>query len=233
MQPIIESFEKQILFAANASHELRTPLSVLLSGLDVLKDDTDNKLTVFSQEIMGDMKSEILKMKMLIGNLLLLARCDSSAIGIKKQKIIINDVVNGVAVRFLSIAEDKNIKIVIVNKNDQIKTYFDRSHLQQILTILIDNAVKYTPKNGHITLSIDKETIPVVSVVNTGCGISAEDLPHIFERFYRSITVQKYDGSGLGLSIAKALAEKNGGRLAAESRENVDTTFFLYLPPTE
>ena len=230
MRPIIESFEKQILFAANASHELRTPLSVLLSGLDVLKDDTDNKLSRFSQEILADMTGEILKMKALISNMLLLARCDSSAVSFQKSKLPTTTILENTAVRFKTIAADKDITLTVSNNTTELYAYANYNHVEQILSILLDNAIKYTPKNGKISLQAyaSKDAV-IISVTNTGAGIPAKDLPYVFERFYRSTAVQKHEGSGLGLSIAKALAEKNNGAISVQSEENKQTTFTLYL----
>lgn len=230
MRPIIESFEKQILFAANASHELRTPLSVLLSGLDVLKDDTDNKLSRFSQEILADMTDEILKMKALISNMLLLARCDSSAVSFQKSKLPTTTILENTAARFKTIAADKDITLTMSNNTTELYAYANYNHVEQILSILLDNAIKYTPKNGKISLqAYASNDAVIISVTNTGAGIPAKDLPYVFERFYRSTAVQKHEGSGLGLSIAKALAEKNNGAISVQSEENKQTTFTLYL----
>ncbi|WP_196595951.1 sensor histidine kinase [Pectinatus frisingensis] len=231
MQPIIESFERQTLFAANASHELRTPLSVLMSGLDILKDDTDNKLSAFSQEIINDMKDEILNMRTLIGNLLLLARSDSSAINLKKEVIPAEQLITNVLNRFMTIAAGKNIELLLSGDTQNVNIYADAKHVEEILTILLDNAVKYTPKGGKICIgtTLQKNMVSIF-ISNTGHGIAADDLPHIFDRFYRSADTQKYEGNGLGLSIAKALAEKNDGRLSAASEQNSKTVFTLYLP---
>lgn len=231
MQPIIESFEKQVLFAANASHELRTPLSILLSGLDILKDDADNKLSAFSKEIVGDMKAEILKMKALIGNLLLLARSDSSAVALRKRVVPAAEITENIAARFKSIAVSKDIELIELESGQELLVYADCNHVEQILTILLDNAVKYTPKKEKIYIKTEQvNDMTAISVINTGVSISEKDMPHIFDRFYRSINAQKYEGSGLGLSIAKALAEKNSGKLLVNSEENIKTIFTLCLP---
>lgn len=230
MKPVVESFEKQVLFAANASHELRTPLSVLLSGLDILKDDADNKMSAFSKEIIGDMTGEILKMKALISNMLLLARCDNSAAGLKKNRVWLNIVLKNTAARFQTITADKNIALSVIDDVPDLYGWVDRNHLEQIISILIDNAVKYTPRNGKIFLRTHCHNgMSAISVSNTGPGIAEKDLPYVFDRFYRSSEAKKYEGSGLGLSIAKALAEKNNGMLIVQSEENIRTIFTLYL----
>lgn len=231
MQPIIESFEKQMLFAANASHELRTPLSVLLSGIDILQNDKDNHLTDFSNEIIGDMRLEVLKMKTLVINLLLLARCDNSAMTVKKEKIPLNPLLMDISNIFTSLSADKHITLSYENNVPDSFVYVDSNHFKQIMTILLDNAVKYTPKYGKIRINVfSKNDTLAISVTNTGIGIPNKDLPHIFNRFYRSDNASKYEGTGLGLSIAKSLTEKNHGLLTVNSKENILTRFTLYLP---
>lgn len=231
MQPIIESFEKQMVFAANASHELRTPLSILMSGLEILKKDTENKLSSFSEEILGDMTSEILKMRSLISNMLLLARCDSSAASSPKAKFLLNDIVEDAAARFRNIISGKNIILQLPSHSAELYACANDKQIEQILCILLDNAVKYTPSGGVIRLKLKgKDNKAIISVENTGLGIKKEDIPHIFDRFYRADSVRRYAGSGLGLSIAKVLAQKNDGILNAASEENMRTTFTLSLP---
>lgn len=231
MQPIIESFEKQMLFAANASHELRTPLSVLLSGIDILQNDKENRLTDFSNEIVGDMRLEVLKMKTLVSNLLLLARCDNSAMTVNKEKIPLNPFLRDISNIFTSLSADNHITLSYENNVPDSFVYVDSNHFKQIMTILLDNAIKYTPKYGKISINISPQNDALaISVTNTGIGIPTKDLPHIFNRFYRSDNASKYEGTGLGLSIAKSLTEKNQGLLTVNSKENILTCFTLYLP---
>ena len=127
------------------------------------------------------------------------------------------------------LADKKNITIDMAEIKD-ISVYADSMHIEQILAILIDNAIKYTAENGKISIKLqeEKEKI-VVSVADNGKGISSEDLPHIFERFYRADKSRTNYGNGLGLSIAKMLAEKNHSYITVTSEENIGSCFSLVI----
>lgn len=229
MVPVIKSFEQQKQFVANASHELRTPLSIIISGMTILKSDEDNKLTDFSKEVITDMNDESLKMKKLIDNLLLTARNDNDTLIVNPVTFSLRDLLVKLYNKFSLLADKKNITIDMAEIKD-ISVYADSMHIEQILAILIDNAIKYTAENGKISIKLqeEKEKI-VVSVADNGKGISSEDLPHIFERFYRADKSRTNYGNGLGLSIAKMLAEKNHSYITVTSEENIGSCFSLVI----
>lgn len=229
MVPVIKSFEQQKQFVANASHELRTPLSIIISGMTILKSDEDNKLTDFSKEVITDMNDESLKMKKLIDNLLLTARNDNDTLVVNPVTFSLRDLLVKLYNKFSLLADKKNITIDMAEIKD-ISVYADSMHIEQILAILIDNAIKYTAENGKISIKLqeEKEKI-VVSVADNGKGISSEDLPHIFERFYRADKSRTNYGNGLGLSIAKMLAEKNHSYITVTSEENIGSCFSLVI----
>ena len=131
--------------------------------------------------------------------------------------------------KFSLLADRKNIEINLAPLNE-ISIYADSMHIEQILTILIDNAVKYTPENGMIDIGVkeNKQHI-IISVQDNGKGIAAEDLPHIFERFYRAEKSRTTYGNGLGLSIAQILARKNNGEITVTSKENEGSCFSLAM----
>lgn len=229
MVPVVKSFEQQKQFIANASHELRTPLSIIISGLTVLKSDEDNKLTDFSQEVIADIDDESLKMKKLIDNLLLTARNDNDTLNVNPVDFSLSDLIVKLYNKFSLLADRKNITIDLENL-EGIFVYADSSHIEQILAILIDNAVKYTAENGRICIKVSaQEKDVVVSVIDNGKGISQEDLPHIFERFYRADKSRTHYGNGLGLSIAQMLAEKNHSIITVTSEENAGSCFNLVI----
>lgn len=229
MVPVVKSFEQQKQFIANASHELRTPLSIIISGLTVLKSDEDNKLTDFSQEVIADIDDESLKMKKLIDNLLLTARNDNDTLNVNPVNFSLSDLIVKLYNKFSLLADRKNITIDLENL-EGIFVYADSSHIEQILAILIDNAVKYTAENGRICIKVSaQEKDVVVSVIDNGKGISQEDLPHIFERFYRADKSRTHYGNGLGLSIAQMLAEKNHSTITVTSEENAGSCFNLVI----
>ncbi|WP_346686604.1 HAMP domain-containing sensor histidine kinase [Megamonas hypermegale] len=229
MVPVVQSFEQQKQFVANASHELRTPLSIIISGMEVLKSDEENKLSAFSQDVMRDINDEALKMKKLIDNLLLTARNDNDTLAVNPTVFSLNELLTKLYNKFSLLADRKNIEINLAPLNE-ISIYADSMHIEQILTILIDNAVKYTPENGMIDIGVkeNKQHI-IISVQDNGKGIAAEDLPHIFERFYRAEKSRTTYGNGLGLSIAQILARKNNGEITVTSKENEGSCFSLAM----
>ncbi len=232
MVPVVKSFEQQKQFIANASHELRTPLSIIMSGMTVLKSYDDNKLSNFSQDIVNDISDESVKMKKLIDNLLLSTRSDNNTLKVNPVKFALKDIIIKSYNKFTLLAAEKNISISLQNLPEisQLTLFADVNQIEQILAILIDNAIKYTDENGSITISVETVHRRIfISVTDTGKGISAEDLPHIFERFYRAEKSRTHYGNGLGLSIAKMLAQKNHGDITVVSQENKGSCFSLVL----
>ncbi len=232
MLPVVKSFEQQKQFIANASHELRTPLSIIMSGMAVLKSDDDNKFSDFSQDIIKDICDESTKMKKLIENLLMTSRSDNNTLKVNPVKFALKDVIIKCYNKFTLLAQEKNISINLQNLPEisQLTLFADVNQIEQILAILIDNAIKYTDKNGKITISVETVRRRVfISVTDTGKGISADDLPHIFERFYRAEKSRTHYGNGLGLSIARMLAQKNHGDITVMSQENKGSCFSLIL----
>lgn len=208
MQPVVQSFEQQKQFIANASHELRTPLSIIMSGLTVLKTDDENNLSKFSIDTIDDINDESLKMKKLIDNLLLSARNTNNTLTVHSTKFNLNNLINKIYTKFSLLAKNKQITLKISNPPDIFITA-DMSHIEQILAILVDNAIKYSDENSSIFITIteDKQCIKI-AIKDSGPGISIEDLPHIFKPFYRANNTRTYYGNGLGLSIAQILAQK-------------------------
>ena len=230
MVPVVKSFEQEKQFIANASHELRTPLSIIMSGITVLKSDEDNKLSPFSQDIVEDIHDESRRMKKLIDDLLLTARSDNNTLKINPTEFYLRDILIKLYNKFSLLSANKNIAINIPEEIPDIKIYADITHIEQILIILIDNAIKYTDENGQITLSIKQHKYNIaINVKDTGKGISKQDLPHIFERFYRADKARTQHGNGLGLSIAQMLAKKNHSHLKVESKLNEGSTFSLII----
>ncbi len=232
MQPIINSFARQMQFAANASHELRTPLTVLMSGLDVLGDDEENHLSSFSREVVGDMKDEVLKMRHLIDNLLLLARAGKAPLSTERKELLLLPLINACCEKIALAAAKKELSVEIkAAPEEMIKAYADKTHVEQIIAILLDNAVKYAEAGHEISVCLScGKGYAYIDVVNTGSFLNGDELKHIFERFYRGEKTKGQEGSGLGLAIALALAEKNGGNLRAASDGKNTAEFILALP---
>lgn len=231
MIPVSESFLQQKQFIANASHELRTPLSIILSGLTVLKTDDNNKLSDFSVDIIDDIHDESLRMKKLIDNVLLSARNDNNTLKVNYTKINLSNLIYKIYTKFSLLATDKQLTLKLQNIDNLFITA-DSTHMEQILAILVDNAIKYTAPFGNISIQVTtKQNTIQIAIQDTGQGISKENSPHIFEPFYRADKSRSYYGNGLGLSIAKILADKNHSDILVNSVEHQGSCFTLIIYP--
>lgn len=229
MIPIVQSLEQQKLFIANASHELRTPLSIILSGLTVLKADTDNKLSLFSQDVIEDIHDESLRMKKLIDDLLLTARNDNNTLSVNPTRFNLSEIIEKIYTKFALLADEKHILLELSNI-PKIYITADITHIHQILSILVDNAIKYTKDNGTVSIIVSTQKNAIhIDIKDTGQGIDADNLPHIFEPFYRADKARTHHGNGLGLSIAKLLAQKNNSDIIVSSKEHQGSCFTLII----
>jgi len=171
---------------------------------------------------------EINRLNLMVNDLFELSRLQSNQIDIPIRKINGAQIILDQKEKYLTIAIERGIEL---NTNIRATTpylYGNIDRMHQIITILIDNALKFTPANGCITLSLSEtETTLIFSVFNTGSFIPPSELPHLFERFYKVDKVRTSEGAGLGLSIASELVEKLNGTIKVESIENKGTTFFI------
>ena len=225
--PVEKAMIAQKQFIANASHELKTPLTVILSNLGMLDTDLlDSK----DQLRMENIKAEASRMRDLIGNMLQIARYDSALLPVDHTNVDLSYIVQcGIAI-YEPLAFDKGLSITS-NIQDGIHISGNEQRLQQLISIFLDNALKYCTPGGAIsvTLCYASSKIPQLSVSSQGIPIEKDDLKRIFTRFYRSdSTMSVADGNGLGLSIAAQIVEDLNGKIWAES--DVDTkrnTFFV------
>lgn len=211
-KPLRDAFDKQKQFIANASHELKTPLSIISANADVLMAENDSKW-------INNIKSQTERMNDLIQDMLSLAKIDEERIKLTREKFNVSDEVNEVALAFDAVAFEKNKNLQLFIQPDII--YFgDKQSLKKILFILLDNAVKHADEKGQIIVELKKENGKIIlSVFNTGSNIPAENANKIFERFYRGDESRSRTsgGSGLGLSIAKGIADANKWKIFATS----------------
>lgn len=228
MKPIEASFERQKRFVSDASHELRTPLSIFYSSLEILEEEEKHTLSPFGREIIGDLKAEAASMKRLLEDLLFLARHDQKEWKLKKERFNLSDVLLSTGRKFARTLPSN--PAFSMNAEENLFIEGDRTRIEELLYILLDNAAKYT-KKGKIILSLEaKESYAKITVRDTGIGIKKEDLPRIFDRFYRCDPARDRSGTGLGLSIAKTIVEMHQGHIQAESQEGKGTTFSVFLP---
>ncbi|MDD5289359.1 MAG: ATP-binding protein [Dehalococcoidales bacterium] len=224
------AFNRQRQFTADASHELRTPLAIMQaeSTLSLSKERTETEyrrsLETISQE--SDYMASV------ISKLLFLARSDAGKEPVNFEDVDLKELISTLSSSVEAIASDKGIKFT-VDAQDELIVNGDRVKLRQLFINILENAIRYTPGDGNISVSlIRKEGMAVVAVSDTGIGISPEHLPHIFERFYRVDKARsRADGGvGLGLAITKYIAESHGGMIEVESQEGKGSTFYISLP---
>lgn len=228
MKPVREAYERQRQFAADASHELRTPLAVVLASADLLRSDT-SITSPFLKQVIEDVRDEVKKMTKLVGDLLTVARTDGKA---SQLKMIRMDIVAAAqqTVRIMRpFAEKKDIVIEeVLPKKAELCA--DEQKIRQLILILVDNAVKYTPEHGHIKLSVtaDKGEV-LLSVSDSGIGIAPEHRERIFDRFYRvdKARSRRMGGNGLGLAIAREIVEAHHGHISLESVPEKGTVFHV------
>lgn len=228
LESLDEAYRTQQRFIADASHELRAPLTSILGNLELL-DRVPDMSEAEKREALGFVREEARRMTLLVSDLLVLARADSGQ-ALKREPVELDRVLLDLLGE--SQARVRNRKLVLVDL-EEVRIQGDPDRLKQLLLILLDNAIKYTPAGGEIRLGLHSEgQSAVVTIADTGMGMEPEDLPHIFERFYRADRARSRDqgGTGLGLSIAKWIVERHGGSISAQSTPGVGSTFTLRLP---
>jgi signal transduction histidine kinase len=230
LRPIQEVMARQERFAVAASHELRTPLTVLQGTLEValLRERTPAEY----QEILRTAAAEAGHMGTLIGNLLALARPQSDRAVLAFEPLDVREVARQAADGVRPLAERKG-QTLEVAVDAVLPTEGDRLKLRQALTNLLDNAVTYTPEGGTIRLTArPRLRRAVITVRDTGPGIAAQHLPHLFEPFYRTDAARGGSNghAGLGLALADWIVRAHGGHLSVASRVGVGTVFTLSLP---
>lgn len=230
LQPIGDAFEAQSRFSSDASHELRTPLTAMQTEIEVaLRNKDITKAQAI--ELLRSNLEEVAKLRALSEGLLRLSRSHTKELELRPVEVdkILNDVIE----RVIKPAEAKHI--AVENEiSDNLRVIGDHQSLVELLVILIDNAIKYSNQKSTINLKADVNGKQVlIHVVDHGRGIPAEQLPHIFERFYRVDSSRAKGGSegyGLGLSIAEMIAKALGAQLSVKSTFGKGSTFTIILP---
>ncbi len=213
-------------YVANVSHEMRSPLTAVRGLIEPLRDgmvaNEDTKKRYYDIIL-----REVLRLSRLISDLMELSRLQSGNLALEPEKFEIGEMVNDIIEKYVPICQEKSISLVARTDFSKCPAlYANPDRIEQLLGILIDNAVKYTPVNGQIALSGEwTGERALIRVSDTGAGISAEHLPHLFERFYKVDKAHSGMGSGLGLSIAKEMMDVMGENIYVESEEGKGTTF--------
>ncbi len=232
VKPVKASWEQQRRFVADASHELKTPLTVILANLDILLSHKKDKIET-QERWVENTKSEAADMKKLVDELLYLAKSDA---GTEKKLVFsaidLSDALMGCVLPFESVSFERGVTID-ADIATGLFAVTDAESIKRIAAVLIDNACKYSERGSAVIVSLKRQgSDAVFSVNNKGNVIPFEDLPHIFDRFYRCDKSREREGGGfgLGLAIAKTTADSVGARLSVLSDEKNGTTFTLRIP---
>lgn len=229
LQPIRVAIGRQRDFVADAAHELRTPLAIMRTVGEVGLNDQSSEE---QQATIEQMLAENAHLTRLVNDLSLLARADTQAIGIDRAPVDLSTLVTDTAAELRPLAEEQGITLA---SHVQPATWVsgDTLRLRQLLLILLDNALKHTPKKGNVQVALSRAGSRArLQVADSGSGIPPADLPRIFDRFYRSDAARTGEGSGLGLSIGKWISEAHGGHITASNGSGGGALFTVTLPLT-
>ena len=224
---------------STVSHELRTPITVLLMSMDFLRNHKDKLQPEVETKLMDGIDRNVTLLHKLADDILMISRIDEKRIDIDWIEYYPLEIINNILTLMEPIGKEKNLNFKIdIHKNLTLKG--DPKRIDQIFRIFIDNAIKYSKENSTIEINafddykgkynLNEKNGVLFQFKDTGIGISEDELPHIFERFYRSKNVSEIPGSGLGLSIAKELIQLHKAKVFVESKLNEGSTFYIFLP---
>ncbi|MCM3440843.1 ATP-binding protein [Metabacillus halosaccharovorans] len=219
-------------FIANVSHELRTPISMLQGYSEAIVDDIASTEEE-KKDIAKVIHDESLRMGRLVNDLLDLARMEAGHITLNLEEISLNDFVEKVGRKFQGLAKEKDISLLTEVHIKEPTQVIDPDRIEQVLTNLIDNAIRHTGENGSVVIEVKDHTDGVIiDVRDSGSGIPEEDLPFVFERFYKADKARTRGraGTGLGLAIVKNIIEAHKGKISVHSKLDEGTTFSFFLP---
>lgn len=231
LKPIGEMVDEQNRFITDASHELRTPLTSLKTEIEV--NLRDKKITLDgAKKLLKSNLEDVNSLQALSDGLIKLTQFQKGTNGLTFTEISLSSVFNEAIKKIANLAKNKNI--TVVNKTNDLKIEGNKQALVELLTIFLDNAIKYSLKKTEINLTSKKtDGHLMICIADQGIGISKEDISHLFDRFYqatKSRTKSDIPGYGLGLSIAKEIVEKHHGSIKVQSQLKKGTTFTIQLP---
>jgi signal transduction histidine kinase len=237
---IIKGFEQVALlnkmkseFISVASHQLRTPLSAMKWEIELLLSKLKEGLNSRQLEMIGKMSQSNERMIRMVNDLLDVVRLEQGRFALLREDLNLAEVVEEIIDEVAPLAKTSNVKIKFATANKLLEIKGDRKRIKMAVENLVTNAVKYSLNGGKIEIKIESQKdCYVFSVKDEGVGIPERQKSHVFEKFFRSDNVIKYqtDGTGLGLYIAKKIVEQSGGKIWFESKENVGSIFYFSLP---
>ncbi len=221
------ALQRQREFAANASHELRTPLTVMRASLEDLRRNRRRRVDEVG-EALGDMESEVQTLTALVEDMLLLARTDSGVVQIERVPLDLSDEAAEAVSPLTAMAAERGVSVMLDPLPAPVSG--DPMRLRQLVTILVDNAIRHSPSGTTVEVRVrPEENQALLEVLDQGPGIKPEDLPRLWERFWRADGAPA-GGTGLGLAIARWIVEQHGGTIGAENREEGGARFWVRLP---
>ena len=222
-----EALRRQREFAADASHELRTPLTVIRSSVEHLARHPDKRVGE-QREALDDIDAEVSNLTSLVDDLLLLARSDSGAVALERMPLDLGDVAFEAAGALGRSAGDRGVHVEVDPEPAMLQG--DPARLRQLVTILVDNAIRHSPRDGRVRVVVRSAAgIASVEVTDEGPGLREEDMPHVFDRFWRAPGAPS-GGTGLGLAIARWVVDRHGGRIGVANRPEGGAAFRVELP---
>jgi two-component system phosphate regulon sensor histidine kinase PhoR len=230
---LVEVSRMKTEFINIVSHQLRAPLTSLSWAIELLISGKLGRIEEKQIEYFKIIKETSNKMKELISDLLTVSRIEMVNFPIKKEEVSLENIIEELISKFNSFARASNVEIEFKKVKDLPKVFTDPSNIKQAIEGLLDNAVRYIKDKGKVIISLDKKGKSLYfEIKDNGVGIPKEEQRYIFQKFFRSENVLKYQtqGSGLSLFIAKSIIEKIGGKIGFKSQEGVGSTFWFTLP---
>ena len=218
-------------FVANVSHELRTPLSMLQGYSEAIVDDIATTPEEH-KELAQIIYDESVRMTKLVNELLSLARMEAGHVELFQEIVELRPYLERIQRKFTNLARERGITLLLDVTTSHSEVYIDPDRMEQVLTNLIDNALRHTPSGGSVTIRARGDKTLLIEISDTGSGIPQEDLPFVFERFYKADKARtrgRVGGTGLGLAIARNIVEAHGGTIGVQSKLGEGTTFTIAM----
>lgn len=227
-EDLLEEQDKMRMLISDISHQTKTPLANIVLNAQMLEEQPE--LSQESGAIVRQLDKSAEKLSFLIQSLVKISRLESGMIQVKPEPGNLYGLAESCVRSYRTEAEAKNIKMALEKPGETVIALYDAKWCAEAVCNIIDNAIKYTPENGKITISIhDYETFPCIRISDTGKGIAEDDLPKIFGRFYRAADSASENGVGIGLYLAREIIRQCGGYIQASSKPGEGSIFSVYL----
>jgi signal transduction histidine kinase len=219
-------------FVASVSHDLRTPLTSIVGNTELLLDGDAGELGPMQRRLLATVDRNARRLDSLVGDLLMLSRIESGTLRMRPRDVPVGDIIDG-ALEALAVHRNADVSLDVEVPAEPVLVHGDPEQLERVTTNLVSNAFKFTPPGGRVGISLDADPERIrLEVSDTGIGIPEEELPYVFDRFFRSTRAANLErpGTGLGLTIAKSIVEQHGGSIRAGANRAGGTTMTVILP---